>query len=202
MIQIKKEGIGLSEKKQEQEEILEHTVEETDETKENNSVEQTEETINEANETMDDQLNDLTQQLNDMEDKFLRAQAEIANITRRNKTEREQLARYRCQDLGKGILGSLDNLERALEIEVDNEQAIRLKKGVEMVLESLLHALKEQGITEIPALNQPFDPTLHQAVQTVPADDTHQKETIVRVLQKGYQLHDRVLRPTMVIVAQ
>lgn len=148
------------------------------------------------------EVEELTEKFNEMEDKFLRARAEITNMSNRNKNEREQLVRYRSQDLGKKLLTSIDNLERALATEVTDEQGASLKKGVEMVLESLTVALKEEGITEIKAEGETFDPNLHQAVQTVPADDDHEAETIVNVLQKGYQLHDRVLRPAMVIVAQ
>ncbi|MBO0452161.1 nucleotide exchange factor GrpE [Candidatus Enterococcus murrayae] len=148
------------------------------------------------------EVEELTKKFNEMEDKFLRARAEIANMSNRNKNEREQLVRYRSQDLGKKLLTSIDNLERALATEVTDDQGASLKKGVEMVLESLTVALKEEGITEIKAEGESFDPNLHQAVQTVPADDDHKADTIVNVLQKGYQLHDRVLRPAMVIVAQ
>ncbi|MGX7152629.1 nucleotide exchange factor GrpE [Enterococcus sulfureus] len=137
-----------------------------------------------------------------MEDKFLRASAEIANITSRNRNERELLQKYRSQDLGKKVLPAIDNLERAMAAEVTDEQSQSLKKGVEMVLESLRHALKEEGIEEIPAKGEAFDPTLHQAVQTIPATEDQEADTIVEVLQKGYRLHDRVLRPSMVIVAQ
>ncbi|WP_427813988.1 nucleotide exchange factor GrpE [Enterococcus sp. 22-H-5-01] len=148
------------------------------------------------------EVEELTGKFNEMEDKFLRARAEIANMSNRNKNEREQLVRYRSQDLGKKLLPAIDNLERALATEVTDDQGASLKKGVEMVLESLNVALKEEGITEIKAEGEAFDPNLHQAVQTVPADDDHSADTIVNVLQKGYQLHDRVLRPAMVIVAQ
>ena len=86
--------------------------------------------------------------------------------------------------------------------ELEEDQAVNLKKGVEMVLESLRQALKEEGIEEIPAEGETFDPNLHQAVQTVPATEDVPADTIVTVLQKGYKLHDRVLRASMVIVAQ
>lgn len=148
------------------------------------------------------EVEDLTNKFSEMEDKFLRARAEIANMSNRNKNEREQLIRYRSQDLGKKLLPAIDNLERALATEVTDDQSASLKKGVEMVLESLTVALKEEGITEIKAEGETFDPNLHQAVQTVPAEDDVASETIVNVLQKGYQLHDRVLRPAMVVVAQ
>ncbi len=144
----------------------------------------------------------LTAQLSEMEDKFLRAQAEIANMRTRFQKERESLAKYRSQDLAKNLLPAVDNLERALQSEVSDEQGANLKKGIEMVLESLVHALKEAGIEEIPAVGTPFDPNLHQAVQTIPAEGEQKADEIIQVLQKGYKLHERVLRPTMVIVAQ
>ena len=174
------------EKKQEVEEELEEV-----ESVENESTEKEAEDIDipEVSE-----VEELTNKFNEMEDKFLRARAEIANMSNRNKNEREQLVRYRSQDLGKKLLPAIDNLERALATEVTDDQGASLKKGVEMVLESLTVALKAEGET--------FDPNLHQAVQTVPAEDDVKPDTIVNVLQKGYQLHDRVLRPAMVIVAQ
>lgn len=148
------------------------------------------------------EVEELTNKFNEMEDKFLRARAEIANMSNRNKNEREQLVRYRSQDLGKKLLPAIDNLERALATELTDDQGASLKKGVEMVLEGLTVALKEEGITEIKAEGEMFDPNLHQAVQTVPAEEDVKPDTIVNVLQKGYQLHDRVLRPAMVVVAQ
>lgn len=148
------------------------------------------------------ELDAVKAELSEMEDKFLRARAEIANMSNRFKNERELLVRYRSQDLGKKLLPSIDNLERAMAIDVTDEQSVSLKKGIDMVLESLKSALKEEGIEEIPALGQSFDPMLHQAVQTIPATEEAPADTIVEVLQKGYQLHDRVLRPSMVIVTQ
>ena len=137
------------------------------------------------------EIENLKAELSEMEDKFLRA-----------RNERELLVRYRSQDLGKKILPSIDNLERAMAIEVSDEQGESLKKGISMVLESITVALKEEGIEEIPAMGETFDPNLHQAVQTVPASEETPADTIVEVLQKGYKLQDRVLRPSMVIVAQ
>lgn len=144
----------------------------------------------------------LQAELAEMEDKFLRAQAEIANMRNRFKKEREDLARFRAQDLAKELLPALDNLERALAIEVEDEQGQSLKKGIEMVKESILHAFKSAGIEEIPALGEIFDPNLHQAVQTMPLSDGQKADEIIQVLQNGYILHGRVLRASMVIVAQ
>lgn len=172
------------------------------ETNDEQQVDATEEAIAEEVDPILAEVEDLKKQVDQMEDKFLRASAEIANITSRNRNERELLQKYRSQDLAKKVLPALDNLERAMAIEAKDEHSQNLKKGVEMVLESLRHALKEEGIEEIPAKGETFDPTLHQAVQTMPAQEGQEADTIVEELQKGYKLYDRVLRPSMVIVAQ
>lgn len=144
----------------------------------------------------------LKNELSEMEDKFLRAQAEIVNMRNRHNKEREDAAKYRVQDLAKGLLTSLDNLDRALEIETTDEHSEAMKKGVEMVREGMLHALNESGVQEIAGLGEIFDPNKYQAVQTMPLEEGQEVDEIIQVLQKGYILHERVLRPAMVIVAQ
>ncbi|MFQ9705864.1 MAG: nucleotide exchange factor GrpE [Limosilactobacillus pontis] len=148
------------------------------------------------------QIKDLKQQLADKDDKYLRAEAEIQNMTTRFKKERAQILKYDGQDLAQSVLPVLDNLKRALTIEVSDENGKQLKKGIQMVHDHLTNALTDHGITEIEADGKPFDPTLHQAVQTVPVKDGQKPDTVVQVLQAGYQLKDRVLRPAMVVVAQ
>lgn len=165
--------------------------------KEEEAVETTEEEIVEV--SAEDTLK---QELSEMEDKFLRAQAEIVNMRNRHNKEREDAAKYRAQNLSKDLLTSLDNLDRALEIETNDEHGEAMKKGIEMVREGMIHALKESGVEEIDSLGQIFDPNKHQAVQTLPLQEGQQPDEIIQVLQKGYILHDRVLRPAMVIVAQ
>ncbi|MFD1672856.1 nucleotide exchange factor GrpE [Agrilactobacillus yilanensis] len=137
-----------------------------------------------------------------LDDQFLRAQAEIRNMSNRFKKEREQLLKYDGQRLAKDILPGLDNLERALTVEVTDESGQQLKKGIEMVHQAMNSALKDNNITEIAALNEKFDPNLHQAVQTIPKQPDQEADTVVQILQRGYMLKDRVLRPAMVIVAQ
>ena len=144
----------------------------------------------------------LTQKNKDLEDKYLRSQAEIQNAQRRYSKERADLVKYESQRLGKDILSSVDNLERALQVKADDEASRQLKKGIEMTLEGLVRALKDNGIEEIKADGEKFDPTLHQAVQSVSAENDDQKGHVVQVLQKGYVYKDRVLRPAMVVVAQ
>ena len=162
------------------------------------TAEEAVETAEEADETTPEksELELANERAEDFENKYLRAHAEMQNIQRRANEERQLLQRYRSQDLAKAILPSLDNLERALAVEGLTDD---VKKGLEMVQESLVHALKEEGIEEITA-DGVFDHNYHMAIQTLPADDEHPADTIAKVFQKGYKLHDRILRPAMVVV--
>ena len=144
----------------------------------------------------------LQQEVERLNDQVYRLSAEISNIQKRNAKERQDAAKYRSQSLAQNLLNVIDNLERAIASPSESEDAQNLKKGIEMVYESFLYALKEEGIEEIDALDQPFDPTLHHAVQTVPVEEGQEADKVVQVYQKGYKLKDRVLRPAMVIVSQ
>lgn len=159
-------------------------------------VEGTEEVVSEEPPQEKSELELANERAEDFENKYLRAVAEMQNIQRRSSEERQTLQKYRSQDLAKAILPSLDNLERALAVEGLTDD---VKKGLEMVQESLVQALKDEGIEEV-AADGAFDPNFHMAIQTMPADDDHPADTIAQVFQKGYKLHERVLRPAMVVV--
>ena len=148
------------------------------------------------------ELADLKDKNKDLEDKYLRSEAEIQNMQNRYTKERAQLIKYESQSLAKDILPAMDNLERALSVEADDDVSKQLKKGVQMTLDALVKEMKDHGVVEIEADGVKFDPTLHQAVQTVAAENDDQKDHVVQVLQKGYQYKDRTLRPAMVVVAQ
>lgn len=156
----------------------------------------------EKKDSLEKQIGELQQQVEDFSDKYLRAEAEMQNMQTRFKRERADIYKYDGQKLATSILPAMDNLERALGVEVSDDSGMQLKQGVELVLKHFNKALSENGIEEIDVLNKPFDPSECQAVQTVPADDDHPADTVVEILQKGYKLADRVIRPCMVVVAQ
>ncbi|MFP7447517.1 nucleotide exchange factor GrpE [Weissella cibaria] len=133
-------------------------------------------------------------------DKYLRAHAEMQNMQTRFAKEQAQAVKYASQKLAKSVLPALDNLERALQVEADDDAAKQIKTGVEMVYKTLASALEDNDIKAVGAEGEPFDPNFHQAIQSVPADDDHPADTIAQVLQKGYVLADRVIRPAMVAV--
>lgn len=160
------------------------------------------ETAKKKSKKVTSQLEDLKQKNSKLEDKYLRAEAEIANMQTRYKKEQDRLLKYQGQEIARAILPAIDNLNRALAIEVNDEHSKQLKKGVEMVAKDIQEALSNNGVQQIDALNKKFDPKFHQAVKTVPVGEGQEPETVVQVFQEGYMLKDRVLRPSMVVVAQ
>ncbi|KJE25955.1 nucleotide exchange factor GrpE [Geobacillus thermoleovorans] len=147
------------------------------------------------------QIAELEAKLSEMEHRYLRLYADFENFRRRTRQEMEAAEKYRVQSLASDLLPVLDNFERALKIETDNEQAKSILQGMEMVYRSLVDALKKEGVEAIEAVGKPFDPYLHQAVMQAEAEG-YEPNTVVEELQKGYKLKDRVLRPAMVKVSQ
>lgn len=142
----------------------------------------------------------LEEENNVLADKVLRAQAELQNVQRRQAKETSDLLKYKSQKLAESLLPVLDSLEHALKVEVSDEQGIQLKKGIEMAYNNFINALQNEGIEKIESLNQPFDPTKHQAIQQIPANEDQEADIVVNVFQEGFKLHDRVIRPAMVVV--
>jgi molecular chaperone GrpE len=133
-------------------------------------------------------------------DQLQRTQAEFANYKKRLEREREEFISLANAALISKLLPVLDDFERALETVPDNLQNLTWVEGIQLI-ERRLHAILEQeGLSEIEAVGEQFDPELHHAV--VREETTEQDEnTVVGEMQKGYRLHDKVLRPSMVRVA-
>ena len=177
-------------------------LEEVEETVENTETTETEEEVVEektAEELLQEKVDKLEEELKQSEDKYLRLYAEFENFKRRKNKEIETNNVYKSQKVITEILPSLDNLERALQVESDNEEIKSLLKGVEMVYEGLLNVLKSEGVELIETENAQFDPNYHHAVMQ---DEDNEKESgaILDTFQKGYKLKDRVIRPAMVKV--
>lgn len=147
------------------------------------------------------QIADLEAKVAELEDKLLRSQAEIQNIQQRHAREVQNVRKYDGQKLAAAVLPAVDNLERALQVEADDTVTKQIKTGVEMTLKTLVQALADNGISATGEVGEAFDPTKHQAIQSVASEDVASDE-IAAVLQKGYMIQDRVLRPAMVAVAK
>jgi len=137
-------------------------------------------------------------------DQFLdllkRTQADFDNYQKRNKREWEQERRYLHGDFAKGLLPVIDNLTRAVAAAQAAGEKGPLVQGVGMVQSQLLDLLRRQGVKPIDAVGQPFDPNLHQAVMQRP-DPNSPPNTVLEVLEQGFMIHDRVLRPASVVVS-
>lgn len=138
-------------------------------------------------------------ELEEMNTKLLRLQADFVNYRKRTDKEKEGLIDYGIETIVCELLPILDNFERALESEKDKDNGFY--KGIEMIRHQLLELLKNNGIEEIDALNAQFDPNYHHAVLMEEVEDVDEG-TIVGVLQKGYKFKEKVIRPSMVRVAQ
>jgi molecular chaperone GrpE len=128
------------------------------------------------------------------------ARADFENYQIRARRDRDEERRYAQMPLAHDLLGPLDNLERATAAAKQAGEKGALAQGVTMVVAQLLDALRRHGITPIEAQGQPFDPNLHQAVLQMPSAE-HPANTVVQVLETGYMMHDRVLRPARVAVS-
>ncbi len=134
-------------------------------------------------------------------ERFLRAAAELENFRKRKEREVNDLRKFANQNLFKELLGVVDNLERAILANRDGGSSDALVEGVDMTLKELLKIFEKSGVTPIAAVDQPFDPNLHEAVMQEECADVPEN-TVVRELQKGYQIHDRLLRAAMVVVSR
>ena len=129
-----------------------------------------------------------------------RVQAEFENYRRRAQREREQESKYVALPVIRDLLPGLDNLRRSLDAANKNGKLEELTKGVEMTLKQLEAILEKHEAKPIPGAGSPFDPNLHEAITQMPSAD-HPPMTVLMEIEKGYVLHDRVVRPSKVIVS-
>ncbi len=137
------------------------------------------------------------QELDELNDRYKRVLAEFENFKKRSGKERETLYNSILGDLVEVFLPIVDNLENAVKVETKDEE---YKKGVELVLKQFKTILKSKGVEEIPAIGETFDPNLHEAVSSI-QDEEKGTQEIVQEYRKGYKIGTRVIRHSMVVVA-
>lgn len=153
------------------------------------------------------ELKDLYEQkvkeLEDQSEPFQRLQADFENFRRRSLKEKQESLRFGHQNIVKDLLSAVDNLERALEhgAQAAGGDVKGILDGVELVHREVLGALAKHGVKEIEAEGQIFDPAVHEAMGQVPNTEVP-PNTVLHVLQKGYVIHDRMLRPSRVMVSR
>lgn len=131
-------------------------------------------------------------------DRFLRKVAEFDNFRKRTNAEKAGMYNNGVRDTVEKLLPVIDNFERAVSMTEDKESSIY--KGTEMILKQFVEIMASLGVEEIPALGEPFDPNVHSAVMHI-EDESCDENVVVEVFQKGYTLGDKVIRPSMVKVA-
>jgi len=134
-------------------------------------------------------------------DLYLRSQAEIDNLKKRYQKEQQGLVKFANESLIKQLLPVADNLEKAIDHSQNETSVDALREGVELTLKALMDVLQKAGAETIEAVGASFDPNFHEAVSEV-ADDRVAAGTVLKDLQKGYTLNQRLLRPSMVIVSK
>lgn len=143
------------------------------------------------------------QMLAEKDEKLMRLAAEFENYKKRTAQETQTRIKFASQPLALNIISAMDNLERALSQakEEENEHLKEFVRGVEMVQQQLFDALKQHHIERVDPKGEPFDPNKHEAMGVIETDDV-EPDHIAEVFQAGYFLHDRVIRPAMVLVAR
>ena len=143
----------------------------------------------------------LNLKIKELEDKNIRVTAEMINTVRRKEEENNRLLKYASEDVFIDILQIVDNFERALSVNSDNDDVKNYQKGFNMIYNGLVNLLNKYEVKEIEALGKEFDPSIHQAVMTDHIEGKNENE-VIEVLQKGYTYKDKVIRPAMVKVNQ
>lgn len=130
---------------------------------------------------------------------YLRALAELDNVKKRAAREKEEYIKYASLPLIKKFLGVIDDLERALTASLSNQDYQSLSKGLEMVVKKMHKIMEEEGVEPIEAVGKPFDPQYHEAF-AVEENSEYPSDTIIEEMRKGYVMHGRVIRPSLVKV--
>jgi molecular chaperone GrpE len=143
---------------------------------------------------------DLQRKVDELQDRLLRTQAEMENFRRRVHREQDESRKFESLRLLRDILPGLDGLDRAIASAEQTGDMQNLLDGIRMVATQFRDTLKTHAAEPIEAMGKPFDPNLHEALTQIPSAD-HEPMTVLQVVEMGYRLHDRIVRPARVIVS-
>ncbi|HPU93141.1 MAG TPA: nucleotide exchange factor GrpE [Candidatus Saccharicenans sp.] len=151
-----------------------------------------------ALEAREKEISELKNQIEELKDKFLRVLADMDNLRKRTAREKEEFKEYALSEVFKELLPIIDNFERALKTPEDTDGKT-FREGIDLIYRMLLNFLARHGVKPIELKDNRFDPTLHHALASEESEEVSEPQ-IKEELQKGYLIHDRLLRPTMVKV--
>lgn len=150
--------------------------------------------------TLPEQLEACRSKSQEHYDQMLRARAELENYRKRSQKEQQEILQFQSMSMIRDLLPALDNLGRAIEAAAGADSVDGLVQGVEMVQQQLGDTLTRYSVKPIESVGKPFDPNLHEAVQQLPSAE-HPAMTVLQEVERGYTLHERVVRPSKVIVS-
>lgn len=179
--------------------------EQTDEKLRDDAAEQSAETATEADAQPTDEVSALRDQAREFQEQVLRSQAEMQNVRRRAEIDVEKAHKFALEKFVKELLPVADSLEKAVETteanQSEDDRLASIREGAEMTLNLFMNTLRKFNVAQLNPVGEPFDPQLHEAMSMVPAPDA-EPNSVVAVVQKGYTLNDRLVRPAMVVVAK
>jgi len=151
--------------------------------------------------TLEEQLAASRIELEESKDQHLRALANMENFRKRTQREKEDLAKFCNEKILREFIPVLDNLERGVEHARSDSGTENLLQGIEMTIAQFIKALEQFKVTPFSSIGVPFDPSRHEAMGQIETEE-HEPNTVVTEMQKGYLLHERLLRPAMVMIAK
>lgn len=191
----------MSEKEIKEEQVASEETQVDDQDSQDNTVDN-KEVEHAVDELHDEPLSNAEQELAELKDKHIRLQAEFDNFRRRTMKEKAELIKSGGENVLKNIIPVIDDLDRAMTTfhEVNDEDP--LKQGISLIYGKFQDFLKQNGVSEIEALEKDFDTDLHEALTKIPAPTEELKGKVVDVITKGYMLHDKVVRFAKVVVGE
>jgi len=149
-----------------------------------------------------DENEQLKEKANELNEKFLRLYSEFDNYRKRTIKEKNDLSKYATSQLIEDLLPVLDDFERALKNIEKNEQNAPIIEGVELIFNKFFKTLENRGLKAIKSLGETFDTDFHEAITQVPAENENMKGKVFDEVQKGYMIHDKIIRYSKVVVAE
>lgn len=152
-------------------------------------------------EEITNKFNEATEHIKELQDFGMRSQAELINYRKRKDEEVSKMLQYSNEGIVLDLIPSIDSFERALAFKTEDEAILKYQEGFKMIYGNIISVLNKFGVKAIDGANKPFDPTYHQAVLTEHVEGT-EPGMVIDILQKGYLLKDKVIRPAMVKVSE
>ncbi|MCW3806507.1 nucleotide exchange factor GrpE [Plebeiibacterium marinum] len=190
--------------KQKEEEVVEEQTTSNENIEENQEVEKETQEQEEGDELSPEQkkIEELTGQVSDINDKYLRLTAEYDNYRKRTLKERMELTKSAGEGLLKGLLPVVDDFDRAISHLGEASDLDAVKEGIDLIYNKFQEFLKQNGVSEIEAVEKEFDTEFHEAITKIPAPTEEMKGKVIDCIEKGYMLNDKVMRFSKVVVGE